>query len=133
MCFQGGIRVNAFVTGGLVPADKRGTKQDGLMAAWDWYSTYAHLAGVDPTDHKAAAAGLPPIDSYNLWPLLSGLSQVSPRTELPIGSEGQLGGLIRGEYKLLLGTNSQVLKSRHNGCVSCIRLCTGRLDGAEVP
>merc|ERR1719247_1653861 len=44
--WEGGIRVNAFVTGGLVPADKRGTKQDGLMAAWDWYSTYAHLAGV---------------------------------------------------------------------------------------
>ena len=31
-------------------------------AGLSWYATYCALAGVDPTDHKAAAAGLPPID-----------------------------------------------------------------------
>ena len=36
------------------------------MAGWDWYATYAGLAGVDPTDHRAEAAGLPPIDSHDL-------------------------------------------------------------------
>jgi hypothetical protein len=26
----------------------------GLMAGWDWYATWAHLAGVDDiTDHRA--------------------------------------------------------------------------------
>ena len=43
------------------------------------------LAGVDPTDHAAAAAGLPPIDSFDLWPLLSGANTTAPRTELLIG------------------------------------------------
>ena len=30
------------------------------------------MAGVDVTDQRAAATGLPPVDSVNLWPLLSG-------------------------------------------------------------
>jgi len=35
------------------------------ITAWDWYSTFCALAGVDPTDEKAKAAGLPPIDSIS--------------------------------------------------------------------
>lgn len=78
------------------------------MAGWDWYATYSFLAGVDPTDHKAAAAGLPPIDSHNLWPVLSGQVATSPRTELAIGSVEQVGGLITSDgYKLLLGDLTQ--------------------------
>merc|ERR1712217_98415 len=83
-----------------------GTKQEGLMAGWDWYATYAALAGVDPTDKKAQAAGLPPHDSHNLWPLISGETQSSPRTELAIGSEHEVGGLIQGDYKVVLGNNA---------------------------
>ena len=51
-------------------------------------SLIAHLAGVDPTDKKAQKAGLPPIDSINQWPLLSGNVSLmdSPRTEVPLGS-----------------------------------------------
>lgn len=30
------------------------------------------IAGVDPHDAASAAAGLPQIDSINMWPLLSG-------------------------------------------------------------
>ena len=44
----------------------RGTKSEALIAIADWYSTFSFLAGVDPTDHSAAAAGLPPIDSINM-------------------------------------------------------------------
>ena len=79
------------------------------MAGWDWYATYATgIAGIDDlTDHRARAAGLPELDSYNLWPLLSGKVRVSPRTELAIGDVGQVGGLISGGYKLLLGTLAQ--------------------------
>lgn len=119
--WEGGIRVNAFATGGLLPAAVRGTKQEGLMTGWDWYATYAALAGVDPTDKKAASAGLPPIDSHNLWPLLSGSNSTSPRAELAIGSYTgdiqklapdplqmtKVGGLINQGYKLLVGTNEQ--------------------------
>ena len=64
----------------------RGRKLTGLAAAWDWYSTFAELAGADPTDHRAAAAKLPAIDSISLWPYLSGQVPESPRRILPIGS-----------------------------------------------
>merc|ERR1711988_312315 len=109
--WEGGIRAASFASGGFLPEAVRGTKNEGLMAAWDWYATYAALAGADPTDHRAAAAGLPPIDSHNLWPLLSGQTKTSPRTELAIGDfEGQttlVGGIISGQFKVLVGTNGQ--------------------------
>ena len=88
MCFQS--RADATRTSGT-DSKVRGTKQTGLMAGWDWYATYCSLAGVDPTDHKAKAAGLPPIDSHNLWPVLSGQAAASPRTELAIGDLEQVG------------------------------------------
>ena len=47
----------------------RGTKLDGLVAGWDWYSTLVEgIAGLDPKDAEGDAAGLPPIDSVNQWP-----------------------------------------------------------------
>ena len=84
--WQGGIRVNSWIGGGAVPAAMRGKKLEGLTAVWDIYATFAGLAGVDPTDHSAAAANLPPIDSVDLWPYLSGATTSSPRTRLAIGS-----------------------------------------------
>ena len=84
--FQGGIRVNAWASGGLVPASMHGTKLGGLMAVWDAYATFAALAGAETTDHRAAAAGLPPVDSINLWPYLSGKVSHSPRRQVQIGS-----------------------------------------------
>jgi arylsulfatase I/J len=106
--FEGGIRVNAFASGGLLPKHVRGTKQEGVMAGWDWYATFAALAGVDPTDKKAAAAGLPPHDSINMWPLLSGQVTTSPRKELELGSAHMnhhttVAGLIWGQHKILTG------------------------------
>eukprot|EP01006_Ploeotia_vitrea_P023287 TRINITY_DN55727_c0_g1_i1.p1 TRINITY_DN55727_c0_g1~~TRINITY_DN55727_c0_g1_i1.p1 ORF type:complete len:547 (-),score=22.30 TRINITY_DN55727_c0_g1_i1:33-1673(-) len=109
--WEGGIRVNAFVSGGYLPKQRRGMKEEGLITGWDWYKTFAHLAGQDPTDHRAAAAGLPPIDGYNMWPMLSQLNVSSPRNEIPIGdaknqwasSPTLVGGLISGRHKLLVG------------------------------
>ena len=129
--WEGGIRVNAFVAGGALPVARRGATESALTAVWDWLATYAFLAGVDPTDHAAAAAGLPPIDSANLWPLLSqgsDLHTAPPRSEVVIGETTALspngdgrtlvGGLLQQEgphgggevatggqklYKLLLG------------------------------
>ena len=120
--WQGGIRVNALVSGGALPPTVRGTTRAGLAAGADWYATFAGLAGVDPTDAAAAAAGLPPIDSINLWPWLSGASPTSPRTEVPIASaagecnmnatvsplETVVQGLVRADgYKLLIGATGQ--------------------------
>jgi len=108
--WEGGVRVNAFASGGLIPPARRGTKETGLVAGWDWYATFSALAGVDPEDTRAKAAGLPPIDSLNLWPLLSGQNKTSPRIEIPIGSPGtptKIGALIQGEWKLLVGPVAQ--------------------------
>jgi hypothetical protein len=83
--------VNAFVSGGFLPTAMRGTVITGLVAGWDWYATWAHLAGVDDiTDHRAAKANLPVVNSINMWPLLSGSTKASPRTQVAIGSN--LGG-----------------------------------------
>jgi len=68
---------------------------------------------VDPTDEAAARAKLPPIDSFNLWPYLSGATDTSPRTEVALGDHNVVDGstivtgLILGEYKLLLGPIGQ--------------------------
>jgi arylsulfatase B len=84
--WQGGVRVNAFVSGGFVPQSRRGSVETSLIGIEDWYASFCALAGADPVDHKAAAAGLPPIDSLNIWPLLSGQNTTSPRTEVVLGS-----------------------------------------------
>eukprot|EP00756_Hemistasia_phaeocysticola_P025858 Hpha_TRINITY_DN16029_c0_g1::TRINITY_DN16029_c0_g1_i1::g.119284::m.119284/K01135/ARSB; arylsulfatase B len=113
--WEGGVRVNAFAAGGFLPEKVRGTKQEGYVCGWDWYATFAGLAGEDPTDHRAAAAGLPPIDGMDMWPLLSGATDESPRTEIELGDSTQggydsgatlVGGLISGQYKIILGSES---------------------------
>lgn len=101
--WQGGVRVNAFVSGGFLPAAMRGKKTEGYIHLADWYATLSGLAGVDPTDQLAASAGLPGIDSLDMWPLISGQTSTSPRTDIPISSNT----LISGDYKILTGTVSQ--------------------------
>ena len=34
--WEGGIRVNAFAAGGLIPPAMRGFRYPGLVAGWDW-------------------------------------------------------------------------------------------------
>ena len=97
--FQGGIRVNAFVSGGYLPEKMRGQKTDGYIHLADWYATLCGLAGVDPTDEEAAKAKLPPIDSLDVWPLISGQNTTSPRTDIPTSYDT----LISGDYKIITG------------------------------
>ena len=83
--WEGGVRANALVNGGLLPQAVRGTKLAGVgsyIHLCDWWATFLFLAGVDPRDDKAAAASLPPPDSLNMWPLLSGQNTTSPRVEI---------------------------------------------------
>ncbi|XP_065839147.1 arylsulfatase B-like isoform X2 [Oscarella lobularis] len=101
--WQGGVRVNAFVSGGFVPESMRGKKLNGSIAVCDWYATFCHFAGVDPSDAKAAAAKLPPIDSMNMWPYVSGQVTTSPRQDVPIGGRDMVQGLVSGDYKILIG------------------------------
>ena len=57
------------------------------------------MAGLDPTDERAAKAGLPPIDSLNMWPMITGENSTSPRDEMPIDDYT----LISGNYKYISG------------------------------
>lgn len=59
--------------------------EDGFAAIDDIYPTFCALAGVDPTDARAAAAGLPPVSGHNVWPLVAGTNSTSPRTEVFLG------------------------------------------------
>ena len=97
--WQGGVRVNAFISGGYLPEQMRGQKTEGYVHIADWYATFCALAGVDPTDERAAKANLPPIDSLNMWPLISGQNSTSPRTDIPLTKNT----LIVDDYKILTG------------------------------
>ena len=106
---EGGVRVPAFVTGGLLPAASRGTELSGFVSSEDWYPTFCALAGVEAADSRAAAAGLPGVDGFNLWPMLSGANASNPRTAHFLGTSGAdsqtlVQGVIRvaDGWKLLL-------------------------------
>ena len=123
--WEGGVRVNAFVSGGVLPPRVRGTQLNALCHIADWLATFAALAGVnDTTDHEAAAAGLPPVDSVNLAPLLvpprslvahdevvegastegDNAKELGARSELQLSSQALLTRGDRGElYKLVVG------------------------------
>jgi arylsulfatase I/J len=114
--FEGGVRANAFAAGGFLAPEVRGTRSAGLVAIADLYTTFAALAGVDPTDHRAAAAGLPPVDGLDVSALFTVANATSPRKEVPLGIAFAPGdddppagptvvqGLIRADgFKLLLG------------------------------
>jgi arylsulfatase I/J len=105
--FEGGIRVNAFMSGGFLPKQVRGTKQEEMMHIADWYRTLAEgVVGVDATDHLAAASKLPPVDSLNLWPLLSGEDTKNPRAKLGILVHENM--LVRGQWKYVSGNMSMI-------------------------
>lgn len=98
----------------------RGTTSEEYATLWDWYATFCAFAGVDAADRRAAAAGLPPIDSHDLSALVMGTNTTSPRTEIPLGTPvtasdiphdleavGSLNGLIQGDWKLIQGKDAK--------------------------
>ena len=88
--------MRGFVNGGALPTIMRGTRVDALMHVADFYATLAGLAGVDPSDDAAAVYELPAIDSIDMWPVLSGAVDVSPRTELPLSLYEDADGVLTG-------------------------------------
>jgi len=97
--FEGGIRASAFVSGGFLPSAAIGQVIEEPVHIGDWYGTYCALGGVDPFDPIASAAGLPPVDSVNVWPLVSFQNTTSARWEIPVSPTT----LIQGQYKLIRG------------------------------
>jgi hypothetical protein len=112
--WEGGVRAPGWVNGGFLPDTARGSKVEGYIHLADFYATFCGLAGVDPTDATGAAAKLPPIDSMDMWPLLSGANHTSPRTEFMLTSmtdpvyndkaypTGGDAAYIAGPWKLIL-------------------------------
>lgn len=116
--FEGATRVSAFVAGGMLPPKMHGRVLNSttqIIHVADWYQTFCTLAGVDYLD---SPPGLPSnVDSLDVWPLLSGTSPVSPRTETPLAIEGHPDpvnvygnfsiynqtALIVGEFKAIFG------------------------------
>lgn len=90
------------LAGGLLPVEVRGTQIDDYIHIADWYATFCALAGVDPADQIAAQHNLPPIDSINQWPLLSGAVAKGARTGMHISPKT----LIAGNWKLLTGSDA---------------------------
>jgi len=159
--WEGGIRAPAWVNGGFLPAQQRGTKLAGASSyihLCDWFCTFSKLAGGDCTDAAGDAAGLPSPDSLDMWPMISGANATSPRAEWmlsPInpGDVGNRGindaGYIMGAYKLLLNDVPQASwcgPSYPNNSVvwdtwSTVERCTvnataptgARRRGSEVP
>ncbi|KAG5185240.1 arylsulfatase B-like protein, partial [Tribonema minus] len=110
---EGGVRSNAFMAGGFVPQAQRGSVADGLMGIEDFYATFCGVGGVVTLGGaKAAAAGLPPVDSLNMWPYLSGAVEASPRDLVVVSDGHQPQAVIdRLGYKLILGeTSSKVFQ-----------------------
>ena len=98
--FDGGIRGAAFLTGGALPATVHGTTLAGLMHGCDWYATVAGLAGIGAADPNPYDATIPPVDSLDMWPYITGTVATSPRTEIVYSSELDSGGLITQEMSV---------------------------------
>lgn len=98
---EGGLRTNAFVTGGLLPKERRGKVLDAPIHVCDWYSTFLGLARtsvlLDRSSFSADEVQPPPLDSVDQWPVIvSGKATVVER-ELFLGS----GVVALGRWKLI--------------------------------
>ena len=103
--WQGGVRVAAFATGGLIPAKMRGTTVNGAMHVCDIHVTFCKLAGLE--DCSDDVPELPGVDGVDVSELFftkeadpSGVvgNASSPRQEIVLSSAA----LISGEWKFIL-------------------------------
>ena len=115
--WEGGMRVSAFVSGGLLPPALRGTTSGVRMHVVDWYPTFCGLAGVDAADDAPVPPlpvdpANPTLDIYqgNLsWPGIDGKDVwdaiLHPETHDLLSIHGTVSlsreVLLRGRYKLL--------------------------------
>merc|ERR1711939_409030 len=54
--YEGGFRVPAVVSGGVVPRARRNTSYSGITHFADWLATFAAFTGLDARDRVAEAA-----------------------------------------------------------------------------
>eukprot|EP01084_Bolivina_argentea_P085296 154155_1 len=97
--WEGGILSTAFVSGGVLPEERRGERESGLMHVCDWWATFCEIIDVDANDSNAEIYGLPQIDSLSMWGLITEANETSPRTDIWVDNFT----LINGSYKYLEG------------------------------
>jgi len=105
--FEGGVRVTALWSGGFLPPRARGTTAAGLVSVADYAATLCALAGGGAAcgaDARAAAGGLPPPDSLDVWAHVTGANATSPRAELPVDERVLLRDDGAALWKLVLGS-----------------------------
>jgi len=124
------MRVAAFVSGGFVPAAKRGTVSDAVLHVADWYVTLCNLAGADPTDDPPfpplpvdpseptrdiyGNSSYPSVDGIDAWPLLMGPPGAVHNRTLWLSNEV----LLVGRYKIVVAQPNpawMVATSLNNG------------------
>jgi arylsulfatase I/J len=112
--WEGGVRAAAFVSGGYLPHHRRGITIEQPVHICDWYKTLPMLAGVDVMSSTTLpeTSRVPPVDAVNVWPLLMGQVETSPRHEIPLSQHS----LIVGDYKLIW--KDQVKESGWTGSLS---------------
>ena len=108
--FEGGVRALAFANGGVLPDSMRGKTGEGFVHIADWYPTFCKMAGVDPSD---SGPGKLPVDGLDVWPIISGENTTTQHGEIVLGYNFShihnvpTGAIIVGEYKLIVGRQSQ--------------------------
>jgi len=103
--WEGGIRAAAFVSGGFVPSEHRGTNASTFMHIADWYPTLCNLAGVDPTDTVVYKGEARPIDGLDVWPALT-QNMALDREWLPVTNQSLLWNHNGSWWKLITGAPS---------------------------
>lgn len=98
----GGVRAAAFISGGLIPPSRQGSKLLLSIHVADWLPTFCRLAGLDSADRKAFAAGLPPVDGVDVWPQIVGTNTTEPHVEIVLSQTSILD--VATGYKLMTGT-----------------------------
>jgi len=104
----------AFASGGFLPEVARRRLLEEPIHIADWYATLVRLAGFDDGPDDDAQGGLfPPIDSLDIWPLISGSEKISPRQEIPLSKHA----LIQGPFKLIWDPDKDIAQAGWTGPV----------------
>jgi hypothetical protein len=106
----------------------------GHIAMADFYMTFCTLSG-HPDCTDSPGNGVPPSESYDMWPLLSGATEASPRTETVLEFRPSSNAtpsllhdaaLVQGDWKYIQGRQvpfSCYVPCSHleSWCMLCVR------------
>ena len=122
--WEGGMRAAAFVSGGLVPLELRGTISHVVSHIVDFYATICVLAHVSPRDDSPIAplpvdphnpskdiyanGAWPSVDGRDIWPAL--VTKPSPNNFSAVHHQLWLSSevLIQGRYKLVVAQQEPI-------------------------